>query len=337
MASLGHTAIGVAASRLYPEEDQVPRPPFSAMLFWAALSFLPDVDVIGFAFGVPYADQWGHRGASHSFVFAAVLGSAIGLIAPRFQRPALRTGVMATLVVATHPLLDIFTNGGLGCALFWPFDVTRYFAPWRPIPVSPIGLGYLSPYGMYVAATELVLFAPVAWYGLRAPRRVPTSTRLKIVRSALWMAWSAALWLLMSNDPIRERIVTTALRDTTQYAPGFSEQTLNSVTEGETRQQVHGRVGTPLREFMFFGERSDGCEMVRIESQAVAEAQPIDPCGSRGVRVGMPRDDVLHALGTPLQNCWMYTRSPNRGYYRLRAVCFDGDRVAAVIRRWVRD
>jgi inner membrane protein len=337
MASLGHIAVGIAASRLYPEEEYLHRPRFRAMLFWAALSFLPDADVIAFAFGVPYADQWGHRGASHSFVFAVVVGIAIALIAPRFHRPALRTGAMAALVVATHPLLDLFTNGGLGCALFWPFDSTRYFAPWRPIPVSPIGLGYLSPYGMYVAATELVLFAPLAWYGLQAPRRKPTGIRLNIVRSASWMAWSAALWLLLSNDPVRERIVTTVMRDTTQFAPGFSEQILDSVQEGQTRQQVHGRIGTPLREFMFFGERPDGCAMVRIESQAVAEAQPMNPCGTRGIRVGTPRDDVLRVLGTPQQNCWMYTRSPDASYYRMRAVCFEGDRVAVVIRRWVKE
>jgi inner membrane protein len=336
MASFGHIAVGIAAARLYPEEERQ-RLPLGAMLFWAALSFLPDADVIGFGFGVQYADEWGHRGATHSFAFAAILGTVVGLAAPRFQRPALRTGVMATLVVASHALLDIFTNGGLGCALFWPFDTMRYFAPWRPLPVSPIGLGYLSPYGMYVAATEIVLFAPVAWYGLQPPRRMPIGWRQRLVRSALWMVWSIALWLLMSNDPIRERVVTMLLRDSTQFAPGFSEETLNSVKEGESRQQVHGRVGTPLRELMFFGERPNECVMVRIESQAVAEAQPIDPCGARGVRLGMPRESVLQALGPPLENCWMYSRSPNNGYYRLRAVCFEGDRVAAVIRRWVRD
>ena len=38
-------------------------------------------------------------------------------------------------------------DGGLGCALFWPFDLTRYFAPWRPIPVAPIGMDFFSPHG----------------------------------------------------------------------------------------------------------------------------------------------------------------------------------------------
>jgi inner membrane protein len=78
--------------------------------------------------------------------------------------------VTAVLVVASHPLLDILTNGGLGCALFWPFDDTRYFAPWTPIPVSPIGLRFLSPYGMFVAFVEVVLFSPLFWFGLSGAR-----------------------------------------------------------------------------------------------------------------------------------------------------------------------
>lgn len=95
-----------------------------------------------------------------------MIGAIVGALAPLFQRPAIRTGVTAILVVASHPLLDIFTNGGLGCALFWPIDHTRYFAPWRPIPVSPIGLGYLSVYGMLVAIFEIVVFSPLFWFGL---------------------------------------------------------------------------------------------------------------------------------------------------------------------------
>ena len=169
MASLGHIAVGLATARV--DTRSASRASLSAMAFWAALSFFPDADVIGFALGIRYPDEWGHRGATHSMVFALLLGAAIGLLAPTFHRPRLRTGITAILVLASHGLLDTLTDGGLGIALFWPFDLTRYFAPWTPIPVSPIGLGYLSPYGMYVAATELVLFAPLLWFALRGPHR----------------------------------------------------------------------------------------------------------------------------------------------------------------------
>jgi inner membrane protein len=62
--------------------------------------------------------------------------------------------------------------GGAGLRWLWPFTDHRYFAPWHPIPVSPIGLGLLSSYGARVAAHELLLFAPVFAYAMW-PRRQP--------------------------------------------------------------------------------------------------------------------------------------------------------------------
>jgi inner membrane protein len=200
MASLGHIAVGVATARAEHADAGAGRPPFSAMLFWAALSFLPDADVIGFGFGVRYGDEWGHRGASHSLMFALILGTVIGLLAPRYRRARFRTGIIAVLVLASHGVLDTFTNGGLGIAVFWPFDQTRYFAPWTPIPVSPIGLGYLSPYGLRVAATELVLFAPLLWYAWR-PRTAQfiSSASSRAGRVTMIAIWVAAAWVLLSG------------------------------------------------------------------------------------------------------------------------------------------
>ncbi len=175
MASLGHIVVGMAAARVYARDAvRTPPPALAAMLFWAALSFLPDADVIGFGLGVRYEDPWGHRGATHSLAFSLALGAAIGALAPWFGHRALRTGVMATLVVASHALLDTLTDGGLGCALFWPFDLTRYFAPWRPLPVSPIGLGYLSQYRpLRRGRRDPRCSSPLLLYALarRGPRR----------------------------------------------------------------------------------------------------------------------------------------------------------------------
>src|SRR5688500_1526982 len=167
MASLGHVVVGLAAARIYPTAPPVGRSWLKAAAGWTILSMLPDADVIGFALGITYGDEWGHRGATHSFVFSLALGAAIGALAPRFNRPALRTAITASVVLVSHALLDTLTNGGLGCALFWPFDLTRYFAPWTPIPVAPIGLAFLSPYGLIVATTELLLFAPLLWFAVR--------------------------------------------------------------------------------------------------------------------------------------------------------------------------
>jgi inner membrane protein len=324
MASLGHLAVGMAAARLQRTESHSRRASLGAILFWSALSFLPDADVIGFGLGVRYGDEWGHRGATHSFVFSLAVGVAVGVAARATGRPGIRSGALAALVLASHALLDTLTDGGLGCALFWPFDLTRYFAPWTPIPVSPIGLSFLSPYGMYVAALELLLFAPVIAFALRARLRpVPI------------VAWLAALWLFLSGDPVRDRVFRTVLRDDTVFAEGFSERSLSAIARGDTPTAVQARIGPPLREFLDYG-RGQTCDAVRLDAGIVVEARPVDLCRAHGVHPGAARAAV-EALGVPAQRCWLYSRSPDAGYYRARAVCFEKDRVAIVIRRWMRE
>jgi inner membrane protein len=204
VASLGHLAVGMAAARIDGAESSSRRASLTAILLWSALSFLPDADVIGFSLGVRYEDEWGHRGATHSFVFSLAAGAAIGVAAPLFGRSRLRTGFIAGLVLASHALLDTLTNGGLGCALFWPFDRTRYFAPWTPIPVSPIGLSFFSPYGLFVATTELLLFAPLIWLALRSRARpgARRGARWRHLTALLIAVWLLGLWLFTSGEPV---------------------------------------------------------------------------------------------------------------------------------------
>lgn len=179
MASLGHIAVGMAAARRYRGDRSARWSVFSSMVVWSALSLLPDADVIGFRFGIPYAAPWGHRGATHSLAFAVLLGAAIGLAAPLLRLPPLRTGLFAALVVASHGILDTFTDGGLGCALLWPFSNERFFAPWRPLPVAPIGRAFFSSAAIGVVAVEFVVFLPLVAYAVwpTAWRRAVRSRR----------------------------------------------------------------------------------------------------------------------------------------------------------------
>lgn len=62
-----------------------------------------------------------------------------------------RTGLIGLGVARSHLLLDTLTDGGLGCALLWPFSTERFFAPWTPLPVAPIGRAFLSAEGVRVA------------------------------------------------------------------------------------------------------------------------------------------------------------------------------------------
>lgn len=119
------------------------------------LALLPDADVISFAFGIPYESQWGHRGFTHSLVFALVMGLLSTFL---FSENKKSVFLLATLSTFSHPLSDMLTNGGLGVALWWPFDTGRYFFPWRPIAVSPIGIGnFIGLRGLQVLASELVV------------------------------------------------------------------------------------------------------------------------------------------------------------------------------------
>jgi inner membrane protein len=125
-------------------------------LLAALASVLPDVDVIAFRLGIAYESQWGHRGFTHSLVFAAALAFSLTV----FQRElrASRSAIFWVLFVScsSHALLDAMTNGGLGVALFWPFNNERFFFPFRPIEVSPIGIAnFFTERGLQVIASEI--------------------------------------------------------------------------------------------------------------------------------------------------------------------------------------
>jgi len=120
-----------------------PQIPKHVWVAGALCSIFPDVDAIGFRFGVAYGDFWGHRGFTHSLLFAALLAAV--LIAALSSNTASQMGrlpLFAYLFIATasHGVLDAMTDGGLGVAFFAPFDNQRYFLPWRPIHVSPISV-----------------------------------------------------------------------------------------------------------------------------------------------------------------------------------------------------
>ena len=151
-----HAAAAVALGKVYARGEQPAR-------FWllsALCAVLPDADVVGFAFRIRYGDVLGHRGLSHSLAFAAALGLVVALLFFRDEEVWSRrwwslAGYFAA-VTASHGLLDALTDGGLGVAFVAPFDDRRYFFPWQPIEVSPIGAGFFSGRGLAVLASEFV-------------------------------------------------------------------------------------------------------------------------------------------------------------------------------------
>jgi len=149
-------------------------------LFWflsICITILPDADAVGFLLGIPYEHQLGHRGASHSLTFALFTAflfvTMLRIAGGNFLR--IRLYIFFFTLALTHPLLDMITSGGLGMAIFWPFDLQRYFFPVRPVRVSAIG------------GVEILF----------------TNRMLKVLQSELLYIWLPGFLLMITVFPFR--------------------------------------------------------------------------------------------------------------------------------------
>jgi inner membrane protein len=163
-------AIGIGLGRA--------RLPTGLLVAGMLCAMLPDADVVAFVVGIPYADSFGHRGASHSLPAAVLVGLLAFAVCHRIAAPPVLAALFLAMSTASHGLLDMFTDGGLGVALYWPVSDVRISAPVRPIEVSPIGRDFLSMRGLAVLASEIVwvwlpcvLLACALRFGL--PAQVP--------------------------------------------------------------------------------------------------------------------------------------------------------------------
>ena len=123
------------------------------LLAGVAASIVPDLDV----YISHYWSAIAHRGITHTPV-AAVLGAlCAALIAPALRTTRIKAFLFVFACLLSHPLLDMCTNGGSGIPLWWPVNDERYFFPWTPIEVSPLGIRrFFSERGMEVLSSEVV-------------------------------------------------------------------------------------------------------------------------------------------------------------------------------------
>jgi inner membrane protein len=116
-------------------------------------AIVPDLDVYihyGFA-------AISHRGVTHTPAFALLVALSAALFARALRTTHMRAFVFVFIATLSHPVLDMFTNGGSEIPIFWPVSNERYFMPWTPIEVSPIGVTrFLSARGIAVLESELV-------------------------------------------------------------------------------------------------------------------------------------------------------------------------------------
>ena len=132
-----HAVAGLGIARLATARPM----PWSYWVAAAALPCIPDLDVFSTA---AYGSPMGHRGITHSLLFALAAGAvAAGLLHRRFQLRWWRLTGLFFVIVASHGLLDAMTWGGEAIPFFWPLG-GRY-GNWGPIPVSDIAFELPDP------------------------------------------------------------------------------------------------------------------------------------------------------------------------------------------------
>lgn len=120
-------------------------------------SILPDLDVLSYQFGIHYTSVYSHRGFTHSIEVALSIAMLAAFAARHLKATATSAFLFVFAAIVSHGVLDSFTNGGSAIAFLWPFSDERFFAPYRFIEVSPIGIAPLfSARGVKVLVSELL-------------------------------------------------------------------------------------------------------------------------------------------------------------------------------------
>ena len=150
-----HAVAGLAIGTAFRRPEQ-------SAGFWllgAAGAVIPDVDGIGFWLGVPYYSVLGHRGFTHSLLFAALFAS-VGMLAfdDRVAGTRRRVWLYLFLATASHGMLDALTGGGGGVAFFAPIVNERYLFPWQPILISP-----MNPRKFFTARGAAIIMNEIGW------------------------------------------------------------------------------------------------------------------------------------------------------------------------------
>ena len=150
MASIfGHGVVGFTITKVLDNKH-------TKWLLLAAIfsTILPDFDVITFKLGIAYKHPLGHRGFTHSIVFAILW--ALLLMFSIGRKHKLIWFSVIFLSTLSHGFFDAMTSGGEGVGFFIPFNNDRFFFPFREIQVSPLGIKkFFSSWGMRVILSEI--------------------------------------------------------------------------------------------------------------------------------------------------------------------------------------
>ena len=126
-----HAVVGVGLSRLCAGRPM----PWTYWGLAALLPVVPDLDVFS---TYAYGSLLGHRGITHSLLFALLLSGIAAIATARWFRVHWWSlMILFFLIVASHGLLDAMTKGGENIPFFWPLG-GRYGNWGRFLfPISP--------------------------------------------------------------------------------------------------------------------------------------------------------------------------------------------------------
>ena len=150
MASIfGHGMVGYTIAKVSQDKN------LKVLVIAAVVSaMLPDSDVLSFVFGISYGSPFGHRGFTHSILFALLWAVILMQIFGKSHKILWFFVIFFSTV--SHGILDAMTTGGRGVGFLIPFDNSRFFFPFRFIKVSPIGItNFFSEWGLQVIISEI--------------------------------------------------------------------------------------------------------------------------------------------------------------------------------------
>jgi membrane-bound metal-dependent hydrolase YbcI (DUF457 family) len=165
---VGHS-LAAAALQLASGRKLVQTESFS-MLAVFMIASLPDIDFLpGYFVGDPRTFHWG---PTHSLFAAVVVGVIAGWIARRRGIAFAGAFALASLVYASHLLLDMFMGPGprpiTGLQILWPFSQQRWMMPVSIFRMAPDTMETIGPLGtlfsrgiLPVIGRELLVLLPV--------------------------------------------------------------------------------------------------------------------------------------------------------------------------------
>lgn len=140
-----HPLFGAGAAYAISQPRQLSR---RFVLLSTFCHWIPDIDVLSYLLPMAETHSLGHRGLTHSVLFAFVVALVIVRCFYRHYSPSQWQywGLHLWFFLGTlsHGLLDALVDSNLGVAFLWPMHTQRYLFTWRPLLDLPIDISVLT-------------------------------------------------------------------------------------------------------------------------------------------------------------------------------------------------